>query len=429
MTDVYKYPGEVSVDSAVIRGSNGNELDFTDLIIEFNIFESIFNSTMSASVTIMDAAGFISSLPIIGYEQVSIRMKTPGDVQKTLIFYVYKISDRVFKHQKATAYTLHLISNEAIVDQTTSFSKSYKGKHSDIVKSIYKEVFTGNNKTIEITESQSSTTFINPYWNPFQAINWIANRASDSSPVPAFMFYESMDGFHFRNLNSAMTQESKMEYINRPTKMNFGKDDMEQKMKTIIDLRIKEFGSTLENVMNGVFGSRLIVKPLNENRIDSKEFTYGAGFGSKKKLNAFPLKPNMDAFGQTLENPSSTRVIATTASAFGANENNQFGRWVLERKSFIEQLNSVNIEILVHGHFGMKLCDVIDLTVPKSGNDKALDEQISGRYIITSIRHIINQKIKHLMVIQLSKESFADKAGIDAITSKKTKHETSRISK
>lgn len=429
MSDTYEYPGQLYVDSVVIRSTTNIDYDITSMVGEINIFESVFNSVMSGTITILDTAGLISNVPISGFELLTIRVKTPNLPMKTLVFSVYKISDIKYKTTKAAAYTLQLISPEAITDQTISYSKAYSGKHSDIVKAIYKEAFTGNNKLIELGESESSTKFINPYWNPFQAIQWIANRTFGSGTIPAFMFFETIDGFKFKDFNTAFTSKPKIEYLHRPTNINFGKDNVKEKIRTIIKLNIKETASTLEMVMNGTFGGDIIVKPINYNSYSVKKFTYNASFAKKKKLNEFPIKPVIDAAGRTLEGANSTRFIGTTGNAFGENENNQFERWVLERKSFIEQLMAVNVEATVHGHLGLVCGDVVELTVPKASEANEIDPKVSGRYVITSIRHVINQKVKHLMVLQLSKESFASEAQINTLRNRLVKDETGRIGK
>jgi len=429
MSDIFKYPGELYLDSVIVRSTTNIDHDITSMVAEINIFESVFNSALSGTISILDTASLLTEIPLIGHELVTIRMKTPNTSMKTLVFSMYKISDLKYKSTKASAYVLNLVSPESITDQTISYSKAYEGKHSDIIKAIYKEAFAGNSKIISIDESESSTNFINPYWNPFQAIHWVCNRALGSGNVPAFMFYETLDGFKLRNFNSAFRETSKIEYIHRPTNINFGKDNVRQKIQTIIKLNVNETMSTLEMVMNGAYGSNLIVKPLNENTYTIKNFTYDATFVPKKKLNEFPIKPNIDAAGRSLDGAASTRFIGTTTNAFGSGENNQFERWVLERKSFIEQLMAVNVEIVVHGHIGLYSGDVVDLIVPKAKANNEIDRLTSGRYIITSIRHVINQKIKHLMVLQLSKESFASEAQLNILRNRLVKDESSRSSK
>lgn len=427
-TEKFEYPGKLDITSIVIKSTNGNELDITDQIFEINIFESMFNTTLSASIIVMDSSGAISRLPIIGQEQITFTMKTPTQESKSLVFYVYKITSRYFTSSRANGYVLNLVSNEAMVDQNTSFSKSYSGTHSDIVKKIFRDAFTGTTKILELDNSESSTRFILPYWNPFQAITWLANRTFGSGGIPSYMFFETLDGFKFKNIFSLMKGEAKSDYIHRPTKIPFSKNAVAEKLKTIVDMNIIEMGSTMEYVMNGAFGARVITKDINENSLFVKDYEYSKTF--KPILNETLLKANIDAFGQSLENPNNTRFIGTTSNTYkGLNDNNEFGRWVLERKALIEILCATNIEILVYGNSSLTTGDTINLLVPEASSTDRMDEHLSGKYLVTGVRHIINPKVKHMMALSITKDSYASKKHLEDIQKRVINVESSRSTK
>lgn len=428
MADTYEFPGRLDITSITIKSSNGTELDISAQVAEINIYESMYNTTLSANIIVFDTAGTISQLPIVGQEQVTFSIKTPGGKQKSLVFYVYKITDRHFTSSRANGYVLNLVSNEAMVDQNTSFSKSYKGTHSDIVKKVFRDAFAGTPKILELDDSTSSTRFILPYWNPFQAITWLANRTVGPSRLPSYMFFETIDGFKFKDIVNLMTKPVAADYIHRPTKIPFTKDATAEKLKTVVDMNIIETGSTLEYVMNGAFGARIITKDINENGFFSKDYTYSNTF--KPVLNEVPLKGNLDAFGQSLEFPNHTRFIGTTSNAFGGlNDNSEFGRWVLERKALMEILCATNIEILVHGNAGITTGSTINLSVPEASNKDRLDGHLSGKYLVTGLRHIISNKTKHMMSLSLSKESYASKSHLEDIQKRLINVESSRTTK
>ena len=405
----FEYPGKLEIGSITITAASGKTLDITPQVVEVDIYETLFANTLSGTLTIADSAGIISALPIVGNEACVISLKTPITDKKLVEMYVYKVSNRVKTNSRSDIYILHLISPEAIIDAQTSFSRSYSGKHSDIVKKIFRDVFTGSKRLLELEDSSSSTKFINPYWNPFQCINWVANRSFTKSHIPSYFFFETLDGFKFYSTETLSTKSPVFEYVLRPTKIPFDKGDIKEKMKTIIDMSVKESGSTLELMMNGAFGSRLITKDVNSNSVSSKTLEYSNTFGDNyKRLNEFKLKSNLDAFGNTNENPSFTKLAAYSSyTSNGSNDSSEFSRWVLERKSIIEQLTSNKLEALVHGNVGVTVGSTVDVAIPMAGVNNALDKFVSGKYLVMGIRHIISGKEKHLMTLELAKDSYA----------------------
>ena len=405
----YTHPGQLQLGDIIIKSPNGQELDITPQVIDINIYESIFSNSLTATMVIVDSIGLISKLPIIGFEQVHFTLKTPTDELKSLEFFLYKVSPRKNINEKSATYIIQLISIEGILDQTISFSKSYSGKYSDIAFRYFRDSFPSSKKKFSIDESSNASTFINPYWNPFQTMNWLANRAiPNGKRIPSYMFYETLDGFSFKSMEFMNESPSEFEYIFRPMNVDFGGNKVLNKMKTIVDFTVNEFASSLELISNGAFASRIFIKDANQLSYTRKQFEYSSTFENYKKLNSETIKPAMDAFGNSLETPCMTKFIGTTGNAYGnVQDNNSFGAWVLERKSLLEQIMASNCEILVHGHCGLTCGDCIDLIIPEASTDSIIDRHLSGKYMITGIRHIMNRENQHMMGLEISKESFA----------------------
>jgi hypothetical protein len=199
-------------------------------------------------------------------------------------------------------------------------------------------------------------------------------------------------------MESAFKDKSTFEYIKRPTNINSTEKNLLNKMKTIVDYKVKEFGSSMELISNGAFGNRIIVKDLTSNDYSVSEYSYAA-FSKFNKLNENQIKPITDAWGNTLETPNSTKFIGTTTTS-------TYESWVLQRKAFIEILSATNVEILVPGNTGITAGVCIDLVIPASHSSKTADQMTSGKYVVLSVRHIISNGSKHMMVLQLSKDSY-----------------------
>lgn len=399
-SSVYEFPGDLSISDIVIKATNGTEMNISPQVVEVNIFENLFVNSLTAKLVVVDAIGLIGNLPITGFESVTFTLNNPDTKSKTIDFFVYKVEPRT----ASDVYVLNLISYEAILDQTTSFSSSFSGKISNIVKTVFKRFFGGRGKTIELHETDNATKAICPFWTPFQFINWLANR---SFPVggraPTYFFFETLSGFYFKPLDAMFKSEPLTEYIFRPKNIPFKNNPMFEKMITIVDFKVLESATSLELISNGAFGSQIYVKDVNENSFTKKQYKYSDS--SFPRLNENAIKPSIDSFGSNLESPNNTKVIGTCGQPFSdTSDVNNFDRWVLERKAVVELLNAKRVEIYVHGHISMEVGKTVEILIPNT--ESTIDRFISGKYLIVGLNHIINNQAKHMMSMELVSESY-----------------------
>ena len=94
-----KHAGEVELQKLVLISSSGTAIDLTELVININIYESVFSHAMSGSILIGDTNNLSVNLPIIGQEYLSLKLNTPTLEDKAIdysenVFVVYKIKQR-----------------------------------------------------------------------------------------------------------------------------------------------------------------------------------------------------------------------------------------------------------------------------------------------------------------------------------------------
>jgi len=77
--------------------SDSNTVDVTRLVLEFNIYESIFNQTLSADFVIRDSLGLIDT-PMTGQEFVAITFSSNNDsllgTSSNLTFKVHRVGNK-----------------------------------------------------------------------------------------------------------------------------------------------------------------------------------------------------------------------------------------------------------------------------------------------------------------------------------------------
>ena len=136
-----QYAGDFNLEEALLISPTGNVTDLlTDVVIvEMNIFEDMFKSSITGSIIVTDTNDIVSKIPIVGQEYLTLKIRTPTlTLEKDIIdftenpFAVHKISLRRELTTGGQTYELKFISQEAIKNSQRKISKSYSGNKANI---------------------------------------------------------------------------------------------------------------------------------------------------------------------------------------------------------------------------------------------------------------------------------------------------------
>ena len=96
-----EFAGDYNLDHVFLHNHKGYKIDIKKVMIELNLFESIYKNALTGSIVITDTQNLIAKLEINGTERISFKLSTPGAMgDRTLInaseetghpFHVYKI--------------------------------------------------------------------------------------------------------------------------------------------------------------------------------------------------------------------------------------------------------------------------------------------------------------------------------------------------
>lgn len=207
-------PNTIIVNSILLESYKKKLIDISDLVAEINIYESIYQNTISGTVEILDSTDLIQFFPIIGEEKIHFDLVMPGQDDNRsikLVFSVYRIADRVIRNDKLQSYVLWFTSAETLTNLEQRISKSWQGKPvSSIVSDILKK-YIKTNKTVNIESTTGITSYIAPAINPFKVINHLAaSRSINSDRLADFVFFENLTDkgtqFNFSSLGKLMQQ-------------------------------------------------------------------------------------------------------------------------------------------------------------------------------------------------------------------------------
>ena len=201
-------PGYYKLDSVELYSYVTKEnMEIMDLVAELNIHEDMFNNTLSANIILEDTWNIIGRFPVVGHELITISLDTPeAENELILEFRVYKIDNYEKSSDRASVYTIQLISAEYLLNLGTTISKSYPNSlTSEVVRNIFDEMylmeFDMSGKVVDIEPTQNVHDIWIPNWKPFDAINWLASKSVPESKMGSnYVFYENRDGFNFKSI-------------------------------------------------------------------------------------------------------------------------------------------------------------------------------------------------------------------------------------
>jgi len=399
--------GKVTVDLA---GSGS--------ILLFDYYEDLLSPFVTASVALTNSTSLTSLLPIRGGERIEIDIETAfGNLvfKGDTALYVSKI-EGLNADSMSERFVLHLVSREAITNETTRCVKRYDGKIEESVKKILKDVLiTTKFKEENIHPTANTYSFISNFKKPFNVLFWLcpkslptqnSNKTQEvdkkglAKGVSGFFFYENREGFNFKsveslvsrtNLGTADTKDITSYYYTQITEHN----------KTSNEFKILNYGfernSDLIKSLNvGMYSNLTYFYNIFSNKLSIYQYNLKDEIKSASKLGTNDSIAISDELGTSI-----SRILYRT-SDIGVMDNDYTGKTFNEgqqrditdmAKSYSRYnlLFNQSLNMVVPCNVNLKVGDVVNAIFPKvdPNVNKTIDEEQSGLYLIKEVRHHI----------------------------------------
>ena len=206
-------------------------LDITGLVSKVTYVESIYLPFVSATMVIVDSVGVLQGLPIQGMEKVKFSVKT--NIREEEFEYnlrIWKVANR-YAQQNKQVYTLALVSEEAIVNETIRVNQRLQGNPESIVlKLLQEELYISTPKPVNSEGSLFEVSYLPTRERPFDIIakllqksvspkaKWSNDNTSEPDEVEitsspdkkakeirgsgGFLFWENYRGYNFFAVDS-----------------------------------------------------------------------------------------------------------------------------------------------------------------------------------------------------------------------------------
>ena len=370
------------------------EYDITRGNPSINYYESVTSPSISMTLSFMDIDQMISQEGITGGEMIDLEIIIPDFEEKFIIeskkqkLVLNSVRDVVTSTNKQMA-TLEFVSEESLINETSRVNKKFTGNVTQIVKELLETEPKGiqTEKEIKTDNAVNKYSFIGNLKRPFETIQWLCPKAQASAKNFGFLFFENLDGFHFKSIENLLKQEPEFLYQkpDRPTETDL----------RIIESNLNQSNDMGMNARMGMYSNRTIYIDLENETYEETDFNIS-------ELN--PEKP-LKVIETLKEKPTRLmfRMLDQGALQKGSTKKEVEKRnelAVYQNKSYIRNnlLFSQSLNISVPINPQLRAGQIIEVQFPlkddanqegtdKFGKDK--DNDISGKYLISELRHVI----------------------------------------
>lgn len=418
-------PGDVQIDEVRLVASNGFEQSLLPVLAQFVIFEDLFRNGLSGYIIISDSLNLVRNFPIIGEEDLFITIRTPGvdPIPRKLRFKVHNISTYVQGKGTTAVVRIEFISPFVYAASRFKLNQAYSDRpYSEMVSSIFSDVvhvLKSSQKadstntifpTLHVEASKGNATIIVPYWTPLYAINWMTYRSVPKSNTFAadYVFYENLDNCVYASLSQLKSQPTKYNYKYYPQGARSAKGErmIETELRTVISYAITSMGDKLKESVHGMFSSSMLVNEMTTKSYYSDYFSYRHTFDKTEKMNPNRILP-YDSTTQDMPT-AYTKYHIKSHYAFEDVSDTSYIDYSLYRQSLMQQVDSYTMILELFGDTTLRVGDMINIDFASAesikNKDETFDPYLSGRYIVTCIRHDVHVE-RHTMKVTVSKDS------------------------
>ena len=408
--------GDYKLQEILLHGPTGT-IDIKELMVELNVYESIYANSIYGNIVIADVANHIQNMPIIGQEMLQFKFSTDDNPENEEIDFtthfarIYKVSDQVRTAERQQVYTLHFTSQEAITNQKERLKQAYEGTTDQIVQRILEDILQTKKRMILEQSSQHCKVLGNQN-HPFNFITEMLGKRSSSVDFhnQGFMFFENHRGYNFRSMSHMTHRDPGTErnvqesFIVQPSRRD---QSIAEDMQTVLEYKIMKNQDVMAALNTGLaastnynydFSTKSFEKKLDNymnNFIEEVHTTIGKEIGS-----LFTTTPEASG-GKTLFDSNDAKINVTVkdtklhAQKEGdAKYDNHTGfQQLLDHVKLTH--DQLKAKVTVFGNSNLAAGDMIHLRVPSyepldKNTTRIHDAFLSGRWLITNLVHTLN---------------------------------------
>jgi len=425
-------------------------IDISKNIASIDIYESIFQNTIAASLKIRETHGFPEYFPLTGEEFIIIEFVTDYLGKERVfsrIFRIRRVGDVTFPKNEERVYTIDLVTPEFFNSLSLRVLKKYDNKTCvEAVKDVmqrYLEVPDAKMAAAHFEDTAGQISAVIPNYTPLQAINFFTalSLTKDTPHESNFLFFETLDGFYFTSIRKLIMDAKGIPDADLPKfSVNANKLTGNEKVteqdayNTIIGLHQEQTFDVLVDVSTGVLRSKMLHLDFFGRKWNEEDSRYTETFKKTTHLDEYPVYA--ENFDQSVSRNVKIFIVPTNIAVANSAYVSSVGEQLTPQRLYesvvlrnrqLREIQHLPTVLDVPGQPNLRAGKVVILNYPSSraiqnttGNPSSPAVQTptpyhSGRHLVTSVRHNLTQVSLGVMEYRMHIEAVRDSFGAPLI--------------
>ena len=387
-----------------LTSHNGFSLDLKNIFFSIEVYEEIYNNSMSVRVGILDTENLIRSLPIIGQEKVLLKWDILSDGEYSPIEMNLRVT-KISKLQKAgqkTNYILEMTTIDFLNNFENRVSEYVEGPTSEIVQQIFDKDFAPTSKGLNLEPSEDDQKLVVPNLTPLKSMTWLSSKAHTATDA-SYLFFENNREYMFKPITKLYSEESKNTfYVDRTN--NLTNDSNFEDKNTLAFEWVSNF-DVLNNISKGFYNSTVETIDIVKKEARLFEHSFYENWDDYEHIEPNPFQ-DISGTGHQYK-PKIEYVVSE--NDYGDLQKKHYHEDVFLKRLFqLQSVHNIKCEITVYADTKLAAGDMITLNFGTNFNNET-DDQYTGSWLITAMKHKIS-RIKNDYRMQL--ECVRDSVGV-----------------
>ena len=430
--------GEFVIDLVEIITVDGSTQNLSNKVINVTIFEDIENPFLTGDISFVDDHNIQNLLPLIGQELLKLKIRTPSMEADTEIidslFYIKSLASTLEINADNKIISFEFVSLEAMENQRKKMCRTLTGSFSSIVETVLRTDLKST-KDFHVDPTVGVKKIVATETSPIKFIKSICQQQAISQKFgsPTYMFFENLEGYHFRTLESLYQGPSIMEYT-ADSEGGYAERDRGYahpipELNKIRKSSLKMGNDSLSDSINGAYGSKVITHDIFNKIYSQTSYNYFESFEKEKHINYFNNRGKQspifsavaidDNKSTAADRPVKTYLMPVSFSDIDSRIDAHFTNfsgthnfngydpdsWITRRTSMLNNFDAIEADIIIDGHTAVRAGEMVDLNLPSNNQGKQIrvnqiDRFYRGAFLIRNIMHrfaVDDTGNKHIM--------------------------------
>lgn len=426
--------------------------DISPYVQRIDIYESVFDNTISGSILLLENVGLVEYLPIVGVETVLLAFAIDdGHDTKEFVrtFRITKVHNQTYPRNDYRLYTLELATPEFVTSVSSRISRAFSGVTccSAVIDILQNDMgVTDLNRIGTLEDTFGTVNIVIPFYTPLMAINYFTLLAQrdNTSRESNFFFFETLDGFHFTSLSKLISDGLAAPHIRTfnvdPGQMSTDKIvNAEAAMNAATRIHQEQAFDLLADIASGTLRSKMVHFDFLARKLDpDMDTSYTDSFAQNTHLDEHPVYPKN--FDRTVS--KNVRIFLVPSNAWtkdskyikskaDALPEQRMHEAIQMRNRQIREIQHLKTIIDLPGQPDLRAGTVVKVNYPST---RQLEDSgkanipvystgtpyYSGAHLVTHVHHILAGSSENAMEYRMNIKVCKDSLGAPLIGSSNT---------